>query len=255
MKELITIITIIKNGYEVDLQAIGLRCLDFIVESLSPEHTYSTVQGADGIANIDTVYNGRAILAKFYLKADNNDDYLTYRDEVYKLFRQRDELTIIDNRQPHKHWNVQVSAPFTIGNELSPNKGVFELELISKTIYATGELYQETFTPTNNKFIIFNDGDFEIDGTQHHLIITFQGASDKFRIRNNLNSSQWQYLKETTEIDELKLERVYPYKNSKDIYEDTSGGYLILERGSNEIQVFGAIGEYTVSFEFLPMYI
>lgn len=255
MKELITIITIIKNGYEVDLQSLGLKCLDFIVESLSPKHTYSTVQGADGIANIDTVYSGRAILAKFYLAAESNDEYLMYRDEIYKLFKHRDTLTIIDNRQAHKRWNVQVSAPFTIDNELSASKGVFDLELISKTIYATGELYQETFAPTNHKFIVFNDGDFEVEGTQHHLVIKFNGASNKLRIRNNYNNTQWQYLGGTTESDELELERVYPYKNSKDIYEDTNGGYLILERGSNEIQVFGATGDYTVTIEFMPLYI
>ena len=252
---MVIILSIIKNGYEVDLDSLGLECINFEVESLSPEHTYSTVQGNDGLARIDTVYNARSIFTEFYLKADNNDDFIAKRDEIYKLFRQRDELTIIDNRQPHKRWIAQVESPFIIDNELSPNNDVFEVQFISKTIYAHGEPVTEVKTTDTNKFIVFNDGDFEIDGRYHALTMTFTGVSDKLRIRNNMNNSQWQYLGTTELGDVIKLERVYPYKNNTNIYEDTNKGYISLNEGSNEFEVFGATGDYTFKFEFIPLYI
>lgn len=252
---MITILKIIKNGYEVDLKSLGLKCLDFIVESLNPEHTYSTVEGADGIADIDTVYDGRIIHLKMFLKANNNNDYLSKRDQIYKLFKQRDELTLIDNRQPHKRWVAQVEEPFTIGNELSPIAGVFEIQLISKTIYAHGESVTISKDTDTNRFIVFNDGDFKIDGRQHDLTMIFKGQSDKLRVKNNTNDSQWQHLKTTDTDDVIKLERVYPYKNNTNIFEDTNGGVIELEQGSNEIEILGAIGDYEIEFTFSPLYI
>ena len=234
---------------------MGLECIDFIVESLNPEHSFSKVQGKDGFADINITYNGRKIRARFYLHANNNDDFINKRDKVYKLFRQKDELTLIDKRQPHKKWNVQVESPFTIAEELSPNDAIFDIQFISKTICAFGDKVTVTKDTTTNKFIVFNNGDFEIDGREHYLIITFKGQSDKLRIRNNMNGTQWQYLGTTQNNDVLKLERVYPYKNGEDIFEETNAGFIILERGSNEIELFGASGDYDVSFEFIPLFI
>lgn len=254
-KELIIILTIIKNGYSVDLEQLGLECIDFIVESLNPEHSYSKVQGQDGYANIETTYNGRTMRARFYLQANDNDDFINKRDEIYKLFRQRNQLTLIDERQPYKKWNAQVESAFTISEELSPSNAIFEVQFISKTIYAFGDEVTVNKETSTNKFIVFNDGDFEIDGKEHHLLITFTGQSHSLRIRNNMNNTQWQYYDDTDVNDTLTLERVYPYKNNINIFDDTNAGYIILERGSNEIELFGATGDYDISFKFIPLYI
>lgn len=257
---MITILTIIKNNYEVDLSALNLECIDFTIESLNAEQEYDKVEGQDGMANIDTVYNERYLHGEFYLKTDTVEEFLDKRDEMYKLFRQRDELTIIDEEQPHKRWKVNVAEPFVIDNELSATNAVFEVTFVSKTIYAFGETVAETITTDENTFIIFNDGDFEIEGNQHYIIITFEGKSDKFRLKNNYNETQFQYLKKTENNDVIKLDRVYPYKNDANIFADTeykreNYGYITLERGSNEFNVYGVTGEYTVTFEFVPLYI
>lgn len=257
---MITILTITKGGYKVDLKQLNLECIDFSIQSISGEHSLDKVQGQDGIANIDTTYNERHLFAQFYLETDTIDEFLDKRDEIYKLFRQRDELTIVDNEQPHKKWTVQVNEPFIIDNELSATNAVFDINFISKSIYAEGEKVKETITTDKDTFTVFNDGDTEVEGSQHYLLLTFEGKSDKFRIKNNYNDTQFQYLKKTKSNDVIKLDRVYPYKNNKNIFEDTeykrkNYGYIKLERGSNQFKIYGVTGEYTVTFEFVPLYI
>lgn len=256
----ITILTIIKDGYNVDLKQLNLECIDFSVQSINGEHSFDKVQGQDGIANIDTTYNERNLFGEFHLETDSIDEFLTKRDEVYKLFSQRNELTIIDNEQPHKKWIVQVSEPFIIDNDLSATNAIFNINFVSKSIYAYGEKVKETITTDESTFIIYNSGDTEIEGNQHHLLITFKGNSEKLRIRNNYNDTQFQYLKTTENNDTIKLDRVYPYKNNKSIFEDTeykrkNYGYITLERGSNQFNIYGVTGKYTVTFEFIPLYI
>lgn len=246
---------IIKNDKEVNLDELGLECIDFIVESLNPTHTYGRIQGNDGIARIDTIYEGRTIRAVFHLSANDNDDFIIKRDEIYKLFKQREELTLIHNRQSHKRWIVQVETPFVIDNELSPSNDIFELQFISKTIYAFGGLTTAIKRTDDNKFIVTNYGDFIIDSREHNMIMSFKGKSESLHIRNNTNGTEWQYTGATKDNDSLELKMVYPYKNGVNIFEDTNSGYFELERGENEIEILGATDDYSINFEFNPMYI
>lgn len=252
---MIIILTLIKNGDEIDLEKMGLECIDFIVESLNPLHEFNVIQGNDGIARIDTTYDARTIHTKFYLHADGNDDFITKRDQIYKLFRQRDELTLIHKKQSHKRWIVQLKTPFVIDNELSPNDDLFELEFISKTIYALGGLTTAIKRTDNNKFIVTNHGDFIVDGREHNLNMSFKGKSDKLHIRNNTNGTEWKYTGTTTATNSIELKMVYPYKNGVNIFENTNSGYFELEQGENEIETLGAIDDYSISFEFNPLYI
>lgn len=247
-------LTIIDGNKTINLEELDLTCLSFQVEPLEANHEMGTVEGVDGYADIDTNYNGRHLYSRWFLKVSDRSEFHGIKDKIYSLFAPKKELILIDSRQPFKKWTARVESQTRIDDEEGSTFKVFEVIFVSKNVYAeSAEPYKETFT--TNQFVVFNDGEEIIDAREHQLVIKFKGASDKLRIRNESTGSQWQYLKTTTVSDELVLDQVYPYKNDKNIFTDTDHGAITLATGSNDIRVYGASGNYEISFEFLPLYV
>lgn len=268
-------LSIFLNGNEVDISDYDLTCLRFQPESIEPNHETEMVEGVDGYVDIDTIYTGRKIHSVWWLQTDNHVKFHEQKDEIYKLFVPKNELVIIDHRLPHKHWKVQTESSFMIDNEEGATFKEFDIPLISKSTYAFSEekviatkdttkhdyyflsanQITEVEQITNNRFSIFNPGEIHLDGRWHSIVFKFKGASDKLRIVNNITGDQWQYLGTTTASDEIILDQVYPYKNGTNIFTDTDHGAITLVPGANDFQVFGASGDYEISFEFRPLYI
>lgn len=268
-------LSIFLNDREIDLAEYDLSCLRFQPESIEPSHELATVEGVDGYVDIDTTYTGRQIHSVWWLQTESHTRFHEQKDNIYRLFAPKNELIIIDHRLPHKHWKVQTESSFIIDNEQGPTFKEFDIPLISKSTYAFSEekiiATKDTaktdyyfLSPTqitgveqieNNRFTIFNPGEVLLDGRWHQIVVKFKGASDKLRIRNESTGSQWQYLKTTTASDELVLDQVYPYKNDINIFTDTDHGAITLLPGANDFRVYGASGDYEISFEFRPLYI
>ncbi|MBP1967967.1 hypothetical protein J2Z83_000059 [Virgibacillus natechei] len=269
-------LTIIKNGYEVDLSELGLDCLSFQVDSLSSEHNNENIEGKDGQVDNGTTYSSRMIHTRFLFKVDSHVDFHDKKDEVYKLFESKVELILIDERQPYKRWKVKVNSDFIIDNEESPSWKEFEVDFISFSPYAES---RETMTTTRNtrvteyyflkntqvnqnqqvdetgSFYVFNTGTISIDPRQYNLLIKFTGASDRLRILNRMNDTQWQYYGTTTTSDVLTFRNTYVDKNDESVFRDTNYGFIELEVGSNELQIYGATGDWEIYFEYRPLYI
>jgi hypothetical protein len=247
-------LTVIRKGYEVDLTEYGLDCLSFQVESLIPNHETNQNEGVDGLSIDGTTYEARTIYTRFLFKVDSYDEFHDKRDQVYKLFKPKNKLTLIDNRQPHKQWHVQAESDFIINEDESLVGCEFELEFISPEPFAEATKKTVT-TASTNTLNVFNEGDEIVDGRKHDLVIQFTGQSDNLRIVNEQTGDSWQYFGTTNADDTIRLESVYAYKNDESIFKDTNYSVLTLEEGSNGIQIYGATGDYNIKFEFTPLYI
>jgi phage-related protein len=245
---------IIDEFTSVNLKQLGLTCLSFQVEPLEAEHETESVEGADGYTDIETTYNGRKLYSRWFFRVGEYGDFHDIKDKIYRLFAPKKELVLIDERQPFKQWHARVEAQDRIDNDKSPMWKEFEVNFISKHVYAAAvDLYNETFT--TNAFTVFNAGTETIDAREHELLITFKGTSDKLRIVNNSTGDQWQYFGTTSANDTIKLDQVYPYKNGSNIFGNTNHGAITILPSSNNFSVFGASGSYSIKFEFRPMYI
>jgi hypothetical protein len=246
-------LTVIKNGYPVDLDDYNLQCLSFQVDSLEPEHTYESIQGKDGQVHNGTTIGSRLIHTRFLFQVDRYEQFHDKKDDVYTLFNPKDELILIDERQPHKQWTARAES-FVIDNAEMATWKEFELDFLSTSPYAEATEATVT-TSTSNNFIVYNNSSIRIDPREYDLQITFTGESDKLRIVNNLNGTQWQYNGTTASSDTIKLDSVYSYKNDESIFKDTNYSCIELEKGSNEIQIYGATGDFQITFEFIPLHI
>jgi hypothetical protein len=248
---------IFKGGYEVNLEDYGLDCLSFYVDSLSANHDSETVEGKDGEVDYGTTYNSRELHSRFLYRQESYVAFHENKDKVYKLFEPKAELTLIDTRLPHKRWTVKVDSDFTLNNEEALNWIEFDLDFISYSTYSIADektIKTHQGSSGNHSFIIFNDGDVELDPREYDLLITFKGASNQLRVVNEMNGTQWQYKKTTQADDVVTIDSLYSYKNNQSIFGDTTYEVITLEKGSNEITVYGA-EDYSITFEFLARYV
>ena len=240
------------NGNRYILHDMNIFTRDFIVSSPDYQTETDKIEGAGGLVDLGTTIGPRDITLALYFDADEEMKYADKRDEVFALFNSIEPFYLIEERKLSQRWFVKMAQPFI--PEQIRDYGIFEVELIAYGGLAEAiEKYSETFT--TNQFVVFNDGTETIDAREHRLLIKFKGVSDKLRIRNESTGSQWQYLKTTTASDELILDQVYPYKNDKNIFADTDHGAITLATGSNDFRIYGASGDYEISFEFRPLYI
>jgi Phage tail protein len=263
-------IKIFQNGIGVDQSLYGLRCLSFNVESLGQETQQENIPGRDGPLIIDGDLLPRNITAKFFTEAADRIDYKLLQHKLYRLFDPRKEITIIDEREPDKRWSIRTQGTYT-PERLNHINSTFELSLLSAKPYA--ESVGTTLSPvgiaqanTNygdppvqyvfntSSFSVWNDGDAEINPSNHELVIEFKGASTNLAIENITTGDNWTYTGSTTVSDTVKLEGIRPTKNGLSIFRNTNRKVITLEKGWNEFKITGATN-FTISFDFRYLYV
>lgn len=170
---------------------------------------------------------------------------------------------------------VQVKSEFY--PEKFANLGRFEIEFISFFPYAEsigttkdeftfdsglwqiGQGLDDTdemvYNHSTNTFSIYNAGDLTIDPRVVPLVITYNGASTNLSIENKTTGDIWSYTGSTISGDSIKIDGIRTYRNGGSVTRDTNKNVLIIESGTNEFELNGTSGDFTIDFDFRFYYV
>jgi phage-related protein len=252
------------DGTLYNLADYGMQTLDFQVDAPVPRIQSEEIDGRDGLIVTDATYEGRSMRASFYVRVEEGGEFALRRNEIYRMFASREAFYVIDSREPNKRWLVR-SNGFSI-DQLASNKGRFNIEFTSPSVYAESMLTTldpsvaaaqftnygsrlVAYTHTTSTFEIFNDSDIAIDPRVNSLRITFKGDSADVLIRNITTGDEWQYNGVTTQADTVVLEGIRALKNGASIFRDTNRRLITLAPGWNDFEVLGA-SDFEISFDF-----
>lgn len=249
------------NGASYSLLDYGIKTLDFQVDAPSPRVDSETIDGRDGFVDLGAVYDAREMRGSFFMSVLDDTDYVSLRNEVFRIFAGRERFYVIDSREPDKRWFVR-SNGFSL-EQLMSKKAQFEVEFTSANPYAESVATSiETtaaiitggrtvkYSHNTAAFEIFNDSDVAIDPRKLPLIITFTGASTNLKIKNVTTGDEWAYTGTTTASDEVKLDGIRSTKNGLSIFRNTNRKLITLAPGWNDFTITGATGSFNISFDF-----
>ncbi|MCM3651335.1 phage tail family protein [Metabacillus litoralis] len=266
---------IVKNATEIDYSSLNLILSSFRKESLSPTNLSEKVEGRDGSIPLATEYGERKLTAIFVTYAFDYYDFDLLQDEIFKLFQTRDEMTIIDSKQPGKQWHVKVENVFSV-EAIGGIVGRFQVDFISSKPYGESvgttmdpqtfdsELWQigqgliteeTSYTHTTTTFRIYNAGDEEVNPEKLPLIIKYKGASTNLEIKNLTTGDVWKYTGTTLPGAVIELNGVKSFKNGASIFSDTNWAVIKLAPGWNDIELIGTNGSFEISFDFRFYYV
>jgi hypothetical protein len=249
------------NGASYSLSDYGIKTLDFQVDAPSPRVDSETIEGRDGYVDLGATYDAREMRGSFFMSVPIDTDYVSLRNEVFRIFAGREKFYVIDSREPDKRWFVR-SNGFSV-EQLKANKAQFDVEFTSAWPYAESIV---TSLKTTNAIItggrtvkyahntatfeIFNDSDVAIDPRKVPLIITFTGASTNLSIENVTTGDKWEYTGTTAVGNEVKLDGIRSTKNGLSIFRNTNRKLITLAPGWNDFTITGANGSFEISFDF-----
>lgn len=245
-----------QNKTPLDLDEIGIRTRDFIVNSPSYEHELEEIPGMEGAIDLGSTMSVRTITCLFRFIADDWVDFGVKRDEVFDLFESGESFYLIEKRNKHKRWLVKVENFYDI-----PQRNVFgnfeidfiaikgRAESIGTTIQSeTFKHLQDmpvTYTDYSDiygtKFKVYNPGK-RIDprSINDFLKITYKGNSDNLRIHNLTTGDEWVYSGSSNLGDEIVLDGIRSEKNNLSIFRKTNKQIITLNRGWNYFEIKGA---------------
>lgn len=266
-----------KNGDILTNEDIGLVVSRFDVSPPSLETTTETISGRHGNIDLGSTFEPREIELDGYFKSYDFQSFPMYKDRLFKAFASEESFYLIDSRQPWKRWLVKLSGqsgvdriPLTRFGEVSMTFQTMGMPFATSAatslepriwedngwFWGSGIAWgDEDFVYTTSSFTVPNYGDVIVNPRFMELIIRFSGASTNLRIQNLATGDDWQYTGTTASNDIVTINGIRSTKNGISIVRDTNKQLLRLATGDNAIQVSGATGEFTISFEFRFAYL
>jgi hypothetical protein len=249
------------NGASYSLSDYGIKTLDFQIDAPSPRVNSETIDGRDGFVDLGAVYDAREMRGSFFMSVLDGTDFVSLRNDVFRMFAGREQFYVIDSREPGRRWFVR-SNGFSV-EQLVATKGTFEVDFISASPYAESvatSIEMPAVTVTGGRtvkyahntttFEVLNDSDVAIDPRERPLVITFKGASTNLKIENTTTGDVWTYTGTTTASDEVKLDGIRSTKNGLSIFRDTNYKLISIDTDWNDFMVTGASGSFTISIDF-----
>lgn len=254
--------TYVSSDYE-------LKVLKFNISSPTPKTHMETIDGRNGYVDLGTTYEQRKINAKILY---TGTDIVKTRNNIFKMFDNRETFYLIDSREPTKRWKVKTDDNFT-PDQLLRTVGEFSISFIGQpfaestkttmdpwlfrdepTIKDLGlRITEKDYTQTATSFQIFNAGQ-PIDPREKPLKIIFSGASSDLTITNNTTGDVWQYTGSTVDGDEIILDGIRSFKNGSSIFGNTNYNVIELKHGWNDFSISGA-STFQVQFDFRFYYL
>ncbi|MEH7249169.1 phage tail domain-containing protein [Neobacillus niacini] len=255
-------LTIIKNGQIIDHRDVGVECLSFEKDSVEHLNDYESLEGMHGLIPLTTKFGGRHLRAVFYVEKENHLEYELVKNEIFRLFTTKTEMTIIDSRQPDRQWNVKVSNTFSV-NRVNQRSGQFVVDFLSSSAFAESTnstlnmvlaqisgSKEQKYKHTTSAFEVLNDGDETINPRHFPLVISFKGVSTNLEIKNLTTGDTWTCAGTTAVSDVVELDGIRFTKNGLSIFRDTNRKLITLAPGWNLVQLAGASGSFEISFDF-----
>lgn len=262
------------NGALYKLADYGIKTLDFQIDEASPRILSEIAEGRDGNIELGATYDARNMRASFFMSAVDGADFALLRNEIFRIFANREAFYLIDPRENGKRWQVR-SNGFSI-EQIRATKGRFSVDFTAARPFAESigstldpltfdsELWQigqglttepSDYTHSTTSFSVFNASDTAVDPRIYPLKITFKGASTNLAITNATTGDVWQYNGTTTASDTVLLDGIRATKNGLSIFRDSNRGAIKLAQGWNDFTVAGATGAFTVDFDFRFYYL
>ncbi|MCM3110688.1 phage tail family protein [Lederbergia lenta] len=265
-----------KSGekYKLD-KSLGLRVIDFVVESPAPRTKTSEIDGMDGHRDLGTTYAGRVLHVKLKMTAPEIYEFALIRNELFRIFDSREEFYLISEEEPRKRWRVKYNSPFSL-----PRKNLLNAEIDitfqSPSAYSESigslldpytfevELWQFgmnipmvdfSYIHNTRQFSIWNLGDKLINPRHDMLQIFYKGASNNLAITNTTTGDTWQYNGSSQAGDTITLDGVFSRKNGVSIFGNTNRKLISLAPGENKFILAGTSGVFEIAFDFRFLYL
>nr|WP_188388705.1 phage tail family protein [Priestia taiwanensis] len=237
----------------LDLASKKLFVSSFHISSPTPEHRTDRLESQDGVIYFGSNIKERKLSAKIFVEADNYLDFDLLRDEIFTIFNPLEPFYIIRDLQPDKRMFVSVSSDFDV-DYLDWDTGEFEIDFVMYSGYVESNEQKKVINQTN-KFKITNDGHIPINPSNRALVITYVGAGDNLTIMNKTTGEKFMLNGVLKTTDTVRIDGLSVKKNNLSVFRNTNKQFISLAKGENDIEVVGATGAYTVTFEYRSYYL
>ncbi|MGX5575427.1 phage tail domain-containing protein [Bacillus toyonensis] len=238
-----------------------ITVLNFLPGSPFFNAEYEKLTGRHGEIDLGGSFDARdGIKSMFLIEPNGIDDFYKVRNKLFRLFASRTPFYIVTSREPEKRWKVRVANKYEVEPQANGNYGLIEIQFksaytFSQSTYTTMERMPASYLRTTATFSIENKGDEVIDPREVELLITFKGVSENIKIKNKTTGEEWIYKGKTTANEIIRIDRVRSTKNGLSIVRDTNKKAISLGMGINDFEITGAIGAFSISFDFRFQYV
>lgn len=264
------------SGEEINLDSYGLFGLSLIVSAPSYSTVKESVDGRAGAIDLGKTLQPRQLTATFKVNANDYNDSLLLRDELFSLFNGEEKFYISEAKQPGKRWLVESTSPW-VPERYNARTSIISLDLIcdeglAESVATTltartwdidawqwgiGIDWNEySYTHNTNNFVIYNAGNIRIDPRFMDLIITIKAtASNYVELVNQTTGETYRYNGPMIYSDTLKIDGIRSTKNDLSVFRQTNKQLITLKPGENTIKVNGTATITSITFEFRFKYL
>ena len=253
--------------------------LKYLGDNSTPtiNNSYLDVPGIDGSILQYSTFSRYQIVANFFLRFSDWQDFKLAKHQFYRIFGQRKlirmrtdvessivrfvypNLPEIKPSQDYAHdalITMNFDNPSGYRYSLYRSDGTYSNDLdgvqFGMNLHENEDQYNYHFT-TNN-FRVYNASDIQVDpfGQKHDLKIISKFKGNSMKITNNTNGSEWSYTKASNGEENIVLDGISTTLNGNPASANTDYGNIILDAGWNDITVTGADSvDITFSFPFI----
>jgi len=234
-------------GEEINLASLGLIGLKLEIPSPSYRKITEVLDGRCGVVVIENILDSRPLTASFMVTADNYDDSLKSRNQLYELIGNGQVIYVAEARQPTKRWKVYADG--WLPKRINVRTSIFDVPLFAES--GTSESISAIEKSFNdNNFSFKNEGNIIINPRIHsETEIEFTGSSTNLTIKNITNSDEWSYTGDTMGGDKILLKSVRSLKNDVSIFGQTNKKLITMDPGWNDFEIVGATGVFQIAIK------
>lgn len=239
----------------------GLQFVEWEIPSVSTSNDDLEISGRDGVIPGAINFAPFSLVLNFYYEGNDMEDLNLFSQTMKSIVHNREPYYIAHSDMPdYKYavnkaeieWEVINHGDSTFKVTFNCYKGYAEslystddYNLMSSNFwqYENG-LISDTdikYTHTTNNFKIYNASSDKINPLLDHNLDIYMTvvAPNGFKMKNKTNKTEFNYLGKMKKEGTILLNKTYPYINKKRIGKDTDKGYLILDKGINDISITG----------------
>ena len=239
----------------------GLQFVEWEIPSVSTSNDDLEISGRDGVIPGAINFAPFSLVLNFYYEGNDMEDLNLFSQTMKSIVHNREPYYIAHSDMPdYKYavnkaeieWEVINHGDSTFKVTFNCYKGYAEslystddYNLMSSNFwqYENG-LISDTdikYIHTTNNFKIYNASSDKINPLLDHNLDIYMTvvAPNGFKMKNKTNKTEFNYLGKMKKEGTILLNKTYPYINKKRIGKDTDKGYLILDKGINNISITG----------------
>lgn len=253
----------------------GLEFVEWEIPSVSTVNNDSEIQGRDGVIPGAINFAPFSLVLKFFFTGNDMIDLNLFSQTIKNIVHSRELYYVAHSDMPdikyavnkaEIEWEVINHGDATFTITFNCYKGYAEslystkdYSLMSNFWQYENGLLSDTdikYTHDKNKFQIYNASNDIINPLlDHKLDIKMTVvAPNGFQMLNKTNKTKFSYTGKMKQEGTILLNKTYPYIGNKRIGKDTDKGYIVLDKGFNDIELSGdglIVSEIEYDFNFI----